>query len=143
MAKEYPTLLHQWFQEVWNERRGEVIEQLLAEDCLHHGLSGPGGGPVRGRADFIAFHKDFIEAFPDLHIELDEVITEGDKLAPRFTVTGTQNGPLRGQPPTGKKVKFTGSGICTVRDGRFVEVWNEIDFMKMQHDLSPDTPDVE
>jgi predicted ester cyclase len=100
-------------------------------------------GPVHGYKDFEKFHADFLTVFPDLRVEQGDVITEGDKLAARFTVTGTQTGPLRDQPPTGKKVKFTGSGICAVRDGKCVEVWNEVDFLKMQYDLSPDTPDVE
>lgn len=143
MASEYPTLLHRWFQEVWNEKNAATIRELLTEDSIHHGLSGPGGDTVRGSADFEKFHADFLAAFPDLKVELSDVITDGDKLAARFTVTGTQAGPLDGMPPTGKKVRFTGSGICTVKDGKFGEVWNEIDFMKMQYDLSPDTPDVE
>lgn len=143
MTKEYPTLLHRWFQEVWNERRTETIRELLSDDCLVHGLSGPGGDPVRGHEDFEKFHADFLTAFPDMKVELGDVITDGDKLAGRFTVTGTQTGPLRDQPATGKKVRFTGSGICTVKDGKYVEVWNEVDFQKMEYDLKPDTPDVE
>lgn len=143
MPGEYPTLLHRWFQEVWNEKNAATIRELLTEESIHHGLSGPGGDTVRGSADFEKFHSDFLAAFPDLKVELSDVITDGDKLAARFTVTGTQAGPLNGIPPTGKKVRFTGSGICRVKDGKFDEVWNEIDFLKMQYDLSPDTPDVE
>jgi len=140
---EYETLLHRWFEEVWNQRRTETIRELLTEDSIHHGLSGPGGGTVYGYEDFEKFHADFLAAFPDLRVELGDVITEGAKLAARFTVTGTQTGPFHDLPATGKKVRFTGSGICTVKDGKCHEVWNEVDFLKMQYDLSPDTPDVE
>lgn len=58
-----------------------------------------------------------------------------NKIAARYTVTGTQIGPLSNLPATGKQTEFTGSGICTVEDGKFVEVWNEVDFQKMEHDL--------
>lgn len=143
MADEYKTILHQWFEEVWNKKNAAAIREMLAEDSIHHGLSGPGGGPVYGYSEFEKFHSDFIAAFPDLHIELGDVMTDGDRIAARYTVTGTQRGPLPDLQATGKKVRFTGSGMCTVRDGKFTEVWNEVDFPKMQYDLAPDTPDVE
>ena len=59
------------------------------------------------------------------------------------SVTGTQTGDLPEIGATGKKVLFTGSGTATTENGKFVEVWNEVDFPKMQYDLAPDTPDVE
>ena len=142
MNNEYPTLLHRWFDEVWNQKKASTIRELFTEDTVVHGLSGPGEDPVRGFEAFEKFHSDFLAAFPDVHIEVDDVVTEGDKLAGRFTVTGTQSGALAEMPPTGKKTLFTGSGICTVKDGKFTEVWNEIDFPKMQYDLAFDTPDI-
>jgi steroid delta-isomerase-like uncharacterized protein len=143
MTNEYPTLLHQWFDEVWNQKKASTIRELFTEDTVVHGLSGPGEDPVRGFDAFEKFHADFIAAFPDVHIDVDDVVTEGDKLAGRFTVTGTQTGPLAEMPATGKKTLFTGSGICTVKDGKFTEIWNEIDFPKMQYDLAFDTPDIQ
>jgi predicted ester cyclase len=76
-------------------------------------------------------------------VELHDVVTDGNRIGARYTVTGTQAGEFQGIPATGKKVQFTGGGICTVNDGKFVEVWNEVDFQKMQYDLAPDTPDVQ
>lgn len=143
MPTEQNTLLHRWFEEVWNRKNSSAIRELLDEDCLHHGLTGPGGPPVHGYEAFEQFHAAFLDAFPDLHVEVNDVIAADDKIAARFTVTGTQKGPLQGQAATGKKVKFTGGGMCATKDGKFVEVWNEIDFPKMQYDLSPDTPDIE
>lgn len=143
MANEYPTLLHRWFDEVWNQKNTGAIHEMFTEDTVIHGLSGPGGPPVRGASAFEKFHSDFIAAFPDLHVDVDDVVTEGDKIAGRFTVRGTQKGDLPELPATGKKVLFSGSGICTTKDGKFVEVWNEVDFPKMQYDLAPNTPDIE
>lgn len=142
MTNEYPTLLHQWFDEVWNQQKASTIRELFTKDTVVHGLNGPGGEPTRGFEQFEAFHTAFLTAFPDVHVEVEDVVTEGDKIAGRFTVTGTQDGPLADMPPTGKKTLFTGTGICTVKDGQFTEVWNEIDFPKMQYDLAPNTPDI-
>jgi predicted ester cyclase len=140
---EQPTLLHRWFEEVWNNKNSAAIREMFSDDTVIHGLTGPGGGPIRGYSDFEKFHADFLKAFPDIHVELHDVIAEGNKLAGRFVVRGTQTGDLAELPATGKKVLFTGSGVCTTDGDKFVEVWNDIDFPKMQYDLAPDTPDVE
>ena len=142
MTNEYPSLLHRWFDEVWNQQKASTIRELFTEDTVVHGLSAPGEAPVRGFEAFEKFHADFLAAFPDMQIVVDDVVTEGDRLAGRFTVTGTQTGALGDMPATGKKTLFTGSGICIVKDGKFTEVWNEIDFPKMQYDLAFDTPDI-
>ncbi|MEP6851027.1 MAG: ester cyclase [Acidobacteriota bacterium] len=141
-SNEYPTLMHRWFEEVWNQQKTETIRELMTEDTVHHGLSGPGGPPVHGIEPFEKFHSDFLKSFPDLHVEVEDVLKDGDRYAARFAVTGTQKGEFTGLPATGKKVVFAGSGICLVEDGKFKEVWNVIDFVKMQYDLAPDTPDV-
>lgn len=143
MSAEKDTLLHTWFEEVWNKKNAVAIREMLTEDSIHHGISGPGGPPVTGYGAFEKFHTDFLAAFPDLHVDVQDVVEADDRIAARFVVTGTQTGPLQGMPATGKKVNFTGGGICRVKDGKFVEVWNEIDFGKMEYDLSPNTPNVE
>ena len=143
MIDEYPTLMHRWFEEVWNQRKTETIRELMSEETIHHGLSGPGGPDVIGIEPFLTFHEQFLKSFPDLHVEIGDIIQEGDKYAARFIVTGTQKGEFNGFPATGKKVRFMGSGICQIEDGKCKEVWNVIDFLKMQYDLAPDTPDVE
>lgn len=137
------TLLHRWFEEVWNQKRTSAIHEMMSDDTLIHGLSGPGGPPVRGASEFEQFHATFVTAFPNMHVEVFDVVTEGDKMACRFTVTGRQEGDLPEIAATNKKVMFDGSGVCTVADGKFTEVWNIVDFPKMQYDLAPDTPDVE
>lgn len=152
---EYPTLLHRWFDQVWNRQNTQAIREMLTEDTVHHGLTGPGGPPVRGYDEFEAFHKAFTAAFPDIRIDIDEVVTDGDRIAARYTATATQKGPmpdmagaaLHGGPPsmmgpTGKKTVFQGGGICRVNGDKFVEVWNQVDFLKLHYDLSPETPDI-
>lgn len=143
MSQNKDTLLHRWFEEVWNQKKTSAIHDMMSEDTLIHGLTGPGGGPVRGASEFENFHASFLAAFPDLHVDVEDVITEGNRTGCRFTVTGKQDGDLPEIAATGKKVLFNGSGIATFAGGKFTEVWNIIDFPKMQYDLAPDTPDVE
>jgi predicted ester cyclase len=135
-------LLRHWFEEVWNNKNEAAIYEMLSLDSVHHGLNGPDQPPAVGVEAFAAFHKSFLNAFPDLHIEVDDVIVDGDKVAARYVATGTQTGDLPNLSATNKKTRFTGGGMCRMEEGKFVEVWNEVDFIKMQYDLSPDTPDV-
>ena len=124
---DYPTLLHRWFDEVWNQQREEAIDEMMTEDVIIHGL----GEPIVGRENFKPFFRSFSAAFPDIHVTVDDVITDGDKMSCRCTVTGTHTGEGLGFAPTNQPVEFTGGGMCTLKDGKFHEVWNEFDFMKM------------
>ena len=136
-------LMYHWFEEVWNKQNSEAIYEMLSTDSIHHGLNGPDQPPAVGADAFAAFHQAFLGAFPDLHIEVQDVLADGDKVAARWVATGTQTGDLPNLPATNKKTRFTGGGMCRLEGGKFVEVWNEVDFSKMNYDLAPDTPDIQ
>jgi steroid delta-isomerase-like uncharacterized protein len=62
-------------------------------------------------------------AFPDLHIKVEDVIAEGDKVVARNTVTGTHQGEYIGLPPTGKSVTYNEIFIFRFVNGRIAETW--------------------
>jgi predicted ester cyclase len=128
MPNEYPTLLHRWFDEVWNQKREEAIDEMMTEDVIIHGL---GDEPIVGRENFKLFFLFFISDFPDFLVWVEGVVAGGEKLRCRCTVRGTHTGEGLGFAPTNQPVEFTGGGLCQLTDGRFSEVWNEFDFMKM------------
>lgn len=68
-------------------------------------------------------------AFPDLRFTADVVVCDGEFVAGRWTMTGTNTGvfDLFGLPPTGCQVTMTGQEIFRVRDGKFAEVWHQED----------------
>src|SRR5687768_1849985 len=123
---EYSSLLHRWFEEVWNQKREDAIDDMMAEDVIVHGLSDEA---IVGRENFKPFFRSFSSAFPDIHVTVEDVVTQGEKMSCRCTVRGTHTGDGLGFPPTNQPVEFTGSGMCTLKDGKFQEVWNEFDFM--------------
>jgi predicted ester cyclase len=61
-------------------------------------------------------------AFPDYHVELEEMVAEGDKVVVRFTITGTQLGQWGPLPPTGKRVRFEEIVFLRFVDGRVAEL---------------------
>jgi steroid delta-isomerase-like uncharacterized protein len=66
-------------------------------------------------------------AFPDLHITIEDVIAEGDKLVSRQKVTGTHQGEYLGVPPTGKTITYDEIFILRFADGRIAETWGVVD----------------
>ena len=128
---EHETLLHRWFEEVWNKGREDAIDEMFAEDGIANGLNDAEGNTVRGSENFKTLHRAFLSAYPDLKITVEDTVTEGDKIAARCTVKATHAGEGLGISPTNQPVEFTGLTIVKIKDGKIVEAWNEFDFMKM------------
>ena len=131
------TLLHQWFEEVWNRGDAAAIDRLLAADVVFHGLQDANGNEVQGKDGFIPFFRRFREAFPDLQVDVEDVIVEGDKMVCRCVVRGTHGGDTLGITATQRQVEFTGMCWVRVRDGQLVEGWNNFDFATMSAQLQP------
>lgn len=131
MAEEYKTLLHKWFEEVWNQGNENAIEEMFADDGIAHGLNDAEGNSVRGVEGFKVLHRAFLSAYPDMKITVEDTVCEGDKIAARCTVNATHTGKGLGVLPSDQPVEFTGLTIVRIKDGKIAEAWNEFDFMKM------------
>jgi steroid delta-isomerase-like uncharacterized protein len=125
MSEQNKAVVRRLIGEVWNGGHLDLIDELVAEDHVDHdpaSAAGPGGREgVRG------FVESYRTAFPDTHIELGELIAEGDLVAAPWTATGTHNGELMGIPASGKSVTITGIGVDRVVDGKVVESWSNWD----------------
>lgn len=126
MSEQNRDLARRVFDEAFNQGRLCIIEELCAPDIVLHSPTltelGRGRGPIK------AFVGGLRAGFPDLQIEIDDIITEGDKVVIRWhTTRQTHTGPYQGLPPTGRQVRMTGIDIFRIADGQIVEVWVEID----------------
>jgi len=135
MAGELESITRRWFEEVWNRGREEAIDEMLAPDCVGHGLKGPDGVEVTSVAAFKEFYRAFRSAFPDIRIVVEHTISEGDCVTSRCSVTATHTGDGLGFAGTGRSVAFGGIGIMRVRDGKIVEAWNSFDMLTMFQQL--------
>jgi len=80
--------------------------------------------------DFAAlkrFYGGLWTAFPDLHITVEDMIAEGDKVSWRLLVTGTHQAEFVGIPPTGTRVTFEAQYIFRFRNGLIAERWTNLD----------------
>lgn len=81
------------------------------------------------------FYNAVWAAFPDSHLEFDDIVVQGDKVAARFTLSGTQKGELMGIPPTGRKITVQGMRFFKFRGTKCIETWNLTDLFSMMQQL--------
>ena len=120
------------FYEAFNKQNLAAMEELCAPDYVFHGT---GVLPDSDLARIKQQHTVFWTAFPDMHIVLEDMIAEGDKVVARVTVRGTHQGEFMGIRPTGKQVGFTGIAIDRFKDGKFVERWSNSDDLGFMQQL--------
>jgi predicted ester cyclase len=125
----------EWFEQVWNRGSEEAIDRYLAQDALMHGLSGPDAQPLRGPEGFKAFWRQFRSAFPDIRIDIERTVTEGDLIAVHCHVYAKHLGHGLPIAPTQKPVDIWGMGMARIRNGQIVEAWNAYDFMTLYQQL--------
>ena len=122
-AEETKAVVDRFWDEVWNKRNFDIGDELLPDNVVVHNF----GVVVEGREAWRQTMTPFFAGFPDLKLTVDFTITEDDKVAVRWTATGTHNGDFRGIPPTGKPIKIAGVAIYRVAGGRIVEGWSQPD----------------
>ena len=76
-----------------------------------------------------------LRAFPDLHISIEDMIAEGDKVVCRNVVTGTHQGEYMGLPPTGRSVTYNEIFILRFVNGRIAETWGVVDVFAQMKQL--------
>jgi steroid delta-isomerase-like uncharacterized protein len=109
-----------------------AIDEVVAPDVV---IRTPLPIDTSGAAAFKEVFTRLVTAFPDLHIEAEDVITAGDKLVCRNTVTGTHRGEHLGIPPTGRSVSYREIMIFRYADGRIVETWGVVDMLTQLRQL--------
>jgi steroid delta-isomerase-like uncharacterized protein len=115
-------LVRRWTEAI-AEGRLDVFDELLAEDVLDR--SGP--TPVNGVESFKARAGAVRAVFADIAIGVDDLIVEGDRIAWRWTLTGTHVGPFAGVAPTGRRVSLRGANFQRLKGDRIAEHWTLLD----------------
>lgn len=109
-----------WFEQVWNQGNEDTIHEMMDEECEIKGL----GLSEKGAEAFLGFYRTFQGAFDGIHIDLIDLMEEGENVMgnARFTAVHRQSG---------KKVDFVFSALGRWRDGKIVEARNVVDFTTM------------
>ena len=121
------------FEEIWNNKKLSVIGELMAADYVHHDAQSPEvPSGIEGHKQFVSH---YLNAFPDLHYTIEDLVADGNTVVIRWIATGTHQGDLPGITRTGRQISVTGMTIARVRDGKFVESWGNWDALGLMQQL--------
>ena len=130
--EENKALHRRIIDEIFNQGDMAVIPELVDEHFVYHGI---GGRDVNGTEGFERMVRFVRNAFPDLHVTMEDVLTEGDKVIIRINYRGTHKGELFGVSPTNNPVNMDEIIIAIWKDGKEVEAWGILDMYTMMQQL--------
>ncbi|WWL67666.1 ester cyclase [Burkholderia pseudomallei] len=102
-----------------------LAEQFLSPDVVIHFA----GQQQRGRDTYLGLVAANRKAFPDLVWTVDQMVADGDTVAIRYTMTGTQRGTFAGVPATGKSVTAQSMAFYHLVNGKIVEERAQLDML--------------
>lgn len=120
MSEENRCLAIRWFEEVWNDRREAIIDEVMTPDSVGH----MEGMEVNGPVEFKAARAALLTAFPDLRVRVEATAADGDVVVVRWEAIGSHRGAGFGIQATGAPVAFRGMTWIVIKGGRFVEGWD-------------------
>ena len=127
------TIVRRHLEEAINGRNPDLWLDLMdAAFVLHHPLL----GEMQSREGYMATMQMLLDAFPDLSVEILDVVAADDRVVVRYIERGTHEGPFMGQPPSG--LSYEKHGLCLYRlaDGRLMEAWLQENDLGFQRQLN-------
>lgn len=130
---ENKALVRRLYDEVWNKRRIEVVNEFISPS---HALSGSlfsdsSVGPLA----YKRIVTQFIAAFPDLRFTVGEMIAERDHVAVSWTISGTHKREFRGIAATHKRISVDGVTIHQITKGRILDSDVRLDHLGLLQQL--------
>ena len=133
MPTDNKSVVQRLYEEVWNQRRLEVADELISPS---HGVqvmdaADSGIGPVAYARNV----TQFVRAFPDLKFTVMDMIAEDDKVVAFWNISGTHQGEFRGVAPTGRKISVDGITINQLANGKIMDSFVSLDMWRMMQQL--------
>ncbi len=127
-------VVQRYVDEIQNAHSLVTIESIFAEDFTDH-MASSGGLFLGGMDGLKRGYAAFLNAFPDLHVTVEDMIAEADKVVVYKTLTGTHRGTHLGIPPTGKRVQYQIISIYRIKNGKIAEYWGLQDEISLKRQL--------
>lgn len=116
MSEENKAVVRRMIEEIFNQGNLDATEEIVAQDHVHHDPAMPEEG--HGIEDFKQFVGLYRLAFPDLHVQIEDQFAEADRVATRWTATGTHEGDLMDIPSTGRRATQPDMDISRISGGK-------------------------
>jgi steroid delta-isomerase-like uncharacterized protein len=132
-AEDNKALVRRFYDEFYNGRAREALDKFFSGDYVHHPADLP--SRLMDYADFKKREIQFLDAFPDLSRDIEDMVAEGDRVATRSMLKGKQTGDLPNLPAKGKQIEVRSIVIYRVADGKIAEGWECYDSLSMMMQL--------
>jgi steroid delta-isomerase-like uncharacterized protein len=116
---ENKALVREYFAELWNHKRVELLSRYVAADCQVHF---PAGQERRIR-DVQEWMQSTFAVFGDAHFQVEALIGDEELVACRWRFTGTNTGDVLGTKATYRQVEYPGMSWFRLASGKIVEIW--------------------
>jgi len=126
-------VVQRYVDEVQNGHSIDTIDSIFAEDFVDHMATY--GGLFQGIDGLKRGYSELLNAFPDLHVTVEDLIAESDKVVIYKTTTGTHRETYQGIPATGNRVQFENIYIFRIRNGKISEYWGLFDEFSLKQQL--------
>ena len=128
-AEQNKSIVYRWVEGGWNGGYLALVDELYTIDYMIHDPSTPNF--PGGHAAFKQFVSNLQAGYPDIHVTIEDMMAEGDKVVWRWHITGTHTGELMGIPPTGRPISITGIVISRFANGKWAEDYVNWDTLGM------------
>jgi len=133
MSIQNKTVMRRIYEEFWNQGNFAALDELVSPDYVLHVPTPPGAPSGREGLQWVI--QMYRTALPDVQVQVEDQIAEGDKVLTRITIQGTHQGQFMHLPPTNKEVTITAMVVTRFKDGRNVEGWAELDRFGLMQQL--------
>jgi len=121
MSEQNKAVVRRIVEEHWNRKNPSLVGELFSTNCSLHTPD----GVLQGLEGASLLYEAYATAFPDFRLGVDDTLADGNRVAVRYTFTGTHNGSLAAVPASGRPVSVQGIVIfrldgAKVDDVRFV-----------------------
>jgi steroid delta-isomerase-like uncharacterized protein len=114
------------FYDAFNDRNLDQLEKALQPDwIIHPSISGEGSNFQKYKPIAAAL----LEAFPDVHFNVEGMIEEGDTIAVRAVITGTQQGNWLGVAASGQRIRVFAHDFHRIENNQIAESWHVEDWL--------------
>lgn len=131
--KEMEELYHRLIKEVVNGGNLDIVDEIVSSDFVMHVAGDP--EPIHGPTGLKEHMQPWHTAFPDLHLDIDEVLVDGSRVIGRWTLTGTHEEEFMGIEPSGAQISIRGVEIDWIEDGEIVKLWEIVDTLSLLQQL--------
>jgi steroid delta-isomerase-like uncharacterized protein len=131
-AEDNEAIVRRYFEQAWDRGNLAAVDEFMAPDYVEHQAP---ESLMPGRDSLKQLIATYHRAFPNLECTIHDILAQGDRVAYRWSATGSHLGHWVGIPPTGNHITARGITIYRIVEGKAVEGWASVDISRSAEEL--------